>query len=138
MRMKIFIFGALFANFHCSFAVESEAVNVPAKDTPKVEATPEAKDDFARKTAVRLSSRYVQGNVLVYDCKDRHFVCTDMINATECHDARLEAIEKNRFNLPCAPVKHFKDTDECVEEHYKRMHQIPDTTWCYSEKKLRF
>tara|TARA_R110000868_G_scaffold300224_4_gene560665 strand:+ start:3905 stop:4315 length:411 start_codon:yes stop_codon:yes gene_type:complete len=95
-------------------------------------------DDFLKGTGIRLSPRYFKGEVLVYDCRDRHFVCTSMESATECREERDRFLAKDRFELPCAPIKRFKNHEACGEEQYKRVHDIPDKRWCYNEKKLRF
>lgn len=95
-------------------------------------------DDFLKGTGIRLSPRYFKGEVLVYDCRDQHFVCTNMDSATDCREERDRYLAKDRFELPCVPIRRFKDHEECAEEQYKRVHSIPDKRWCYNEKKLRF
>ncbi len=86
----------------------------------------------------RISNRYYKGPVLIYDCRDRHFVCVDQVSADDCHQGRTEALKKNRFDLVCAPLKVFKTEPECVAEHYRRVHEGVDKSWCYNERRLRF
>lgn len=86
----------------------------------------------------RVSSRYYKGAVLIYDCRDRHFVCVDQLSADQCHEERTKALKKNRFELVCSPLKVFKSEQECVAEQYQRMHESVDKTWCYNEHRLRF
>jgi hypothetical protein len=86
----------------------------------------------------RLAERYYKGSVLIYDCRDKHFVCADSESAKDCHELRQQALSRNRFELPCAPLKEFKEHSQCVEEQYRRVHTKAAKNWCYNERKLRF
>lgn len=133
-RMTYFLFTFLFAtNLLAQIDIATER-----EMRERAKAPDSGPKDFLEGTEVRLSSRYFRGGVLVYDCRDRHFVCTSISSANECHDERMWFINKDRFELPCAPIKQFKDHESCVSEQYKRVHDIPEARWCYNDKKLRF
>lgn len=95
-------------------------------------------EDYLQERATPLTFRYFSGPVLVYDCRDRHFICTSMLNAIDCRDQRDNSINLDRFELPCVPIKKYNSDEECIKEQYKRMHQIADLRWCYNNKKLGF
>lgn len=113
-------------------------IDISTEREQRAKELDEGSEDFLRGTDIRLSMRYYQGEVLVYDCRDRHFVCTSIDSANECHNERDLLLNKNRFELPCAPIKQFKDHETCVKEQYKRIHEVPETRWCYNDKKLKF
>ncbi len=123
-------------------AVAQRAIDVSTdrelKELEKAKNGDTGPKDFLSGTGIRLSTKYFKGEVLVYDCVDRHFVCTSLVSATECREERDSFLAKNRFELPCAPIKSFNTHEECSEEQYKRVHDIPNRVWCFNEKKLRF
>lgn len=140
MRMMIFYFCLFFG--HTSVAQIDIATDREIFERERARLQEEGAryriEDYIEETNTPLSSRYFKGSVLMYDCKDRHFVCTSMLNAIECRDMRDHLLNNERFFLPCVPIKRFKTDDECVKEQYRRMHEIPDLRWCYNSKKLSF
>lgn len=136
MRMMFLIFYTLLSTQ--AWGQVDVSTERELKEQARAAAKDQGPEDFLKGTGVRLSSRYFIGGVLVYDCVDRHFVCTSVESADECRDKRADAITKDRFELPCAPLKAFENHEVCVKEQYKRVHEIPLTAWCYNDKKLRF
>lgn len=114
------------------------SVNAVAQDTAsKVEKETDEATVY-RQVRERISERYFKGSTLIYDCKERHYVCVDRLSAEDCHRWRDEALRKNRFSLECAPLKEFKTNQECVQDQYQRVHDSISKAWCYNDRKLRF
>lgn len=140
MRMLLLHFFAFFLAQNTALAQPAIDVSTERelRELEKLKNGESGPKDFLSGTGIRLSTKYFKGEILVYDCVDRHFVCTSLESATECREERDRFLAKNRFELPCAPIKAFKSHEECSEEQYKRVHDIPDRVWCFNEKKLRF
>jgi hypothetical protein len=63
-----------------------------------------------------LSLKYVRGAFLLYDCYEKHWVCTTKFEFRNCRETRDELLKDNTLELNCTPIKEFKSEAECVEE----------------------
>ena len=63
-----------------------------------------------------LSLLYSRGPYLVYDCQNRHWVCTGKNEVERCNNAREFAIGENEMRLPCAVIKVFEDEKSCQKK----------------------
>ena len=68
-----------------------------------------------------ISSKYISGRFLIYDCKAQHYACVDDASVESCREERNLALEKENRKLPCVPLKNFMSEKECVGDIYKRM-----------------
>lgn len=60
-----------------------------------------------------LSLKYQRGKYLVYDCIDKHWVCTGEPEFDNCIDGREIAISENYERLPCVPIMQFDEVKAC-------------------------
>ncbi len=85
----------------------------------------------------RISNEYFQGQYLIYDCRQRHYVCVNSASFDKCRGRRDEALDERRFLLPCAPLLEFKSQKECFQEHYKQVHQLGNRKFCVNRSTYR-
>lgn len=62
-----------------------------------------------------ISAKYEAGPALVYDCLDKHWVCTGPNEHSVCSERRLENIQEGRIELNCMPDQIFPTIKECFE-----------------------
>lgn len=62
-----------------------------------------------------LSTKYQRGSYLLYDCYDKHWVCTAKAEFDTCQDARSTASKNKDDKLPCMPLKAFESEAKCNE-----------------------
>jgi hypothetical protein len=71
----------------------------------------------------QMSRKYFKGGYLMYDCYDRHWVCTTKAMSNACDDQREKAIDRNSLKLPCATWQSYADHDTCAIEQ-KRLVEL--------------
>ncbi|MBD67155.1 MAG: hypothetical protein CME62_18285 [Halobacteriovoraceae bacterium] len=81
-----------------------------------------------------LSIKYQRGEYLVYDCVDKHWVCTGKPEFNNCNEARDIAQYENRNKLPCASVKGFSSEDECNKIQKRLTSSGYDVRFCKSSE----
>jgi len=59
------------------------------------------------------STKYLRGQYLLYDCIDKHWVCTSKAEFGACKDGRTIAQADKQDKLPCAPIKEFESESQC-------------------------
>lgn len=84
-----------------------------------------------------LSDKYYSGPYLVYDCQDKHWVCTDKEAVESCNAARKRALERKGITMPCFVVKEYKKYKGCLKSNKKMINQIGDTKYCYHPDYLQ-
>jgi len=86
---------------------------------------------------IYISKEYEKGSNLIFDCKGRFWACVNERSKIKCEEARKEGL-KYRLSqqLPCAPLKSFKDHNECLKSQYEMMHQRRDRSFCLLSKSL--
>lgn len=60
-----------------------------------------------------LSLKYQRGKYLVYDCIDKHWVCTGEPEFDACEDTREISLRETYERLPCVPITAFNDVETC-------------------------
>lgn len=60
-----------------------------------------------------LSLKYTKGKFLLYDCYDKHWVCTSKFEYQSCRDLRKILIKDHTARLNCSPVKEFISENAC-------------------------
>lgn len=82
----------------------------------------------------RLSVKYTKGPILIYDCLDKHWVCTDKVEAKNCNDKRrYEELEKNE-NYPCAVFETFETNKQCIKKQKELIDQAIHVIFCVNPK----
>lgn len=62
-----------------------------------------------------LSLLYQRGAFLIYNCHDRHWVCSGEAEYKSCLEERNYALDEKTSKLPCAPIQKFKSDKACQE-----------------------
>lgn len=62
-----------------------------------------------------LSLLYQRGSYLIYNCYDKHWVCSGKAEYDSCLEERNFAIDENEDKLPCAPIQQFTSEKACQE-----------------------
>jgi hypothetical protein len=60
-----------------------------------------------------LSLKYTKGKFLLYDCYDKHWVCTSKYEYQACRDLRKILLKDHTARLNCSPVKQFSSEKDC-------------------------
>lgn len=60
-----------------------------------------------------ISVKYNAGPALVYDCLDRHWVCTGATEHQACQEKKAANIDIGRHELDCVPAKVFETKRDC-------------------------
>lgn len=82
----------------------------------------------------RLSLKYTKGNVLIYDCDDKHWVCTDVLEEKSCLSKREQVtLDKNQY-YSCVVFKTFKLYENCVKEQQRLTDHSVHVLFCTNSK----
>jgi len=79
----------------------------------------------------QFSAKYFGGNILLYDCHAKHWVCTEKDAAYDCNKERERSILLKEEILPCSVVAEYKDIQECIVMNQKVVNQPHQTRFCY-------
>jgi hypothetical protein len=82
----------------------------------------------------QLSDRYDRGVHLIYDCKEKHWVCTTKALSQYCEKTRKRAIENYEYSLPCAPFKGFENEKDCNLKQLEFTHKGHIQSYCFHDK----
>lgn len=86
-----------------------------------------------------LSIKYEAGPALVYDCLDKHWVCTGKSEHKDCTGRRLKNIEEGRIELNCMADKVFESKYDCVNFLERIIHRGNVPRGClHPEHRKRF
>lgn len=77
-----------------------------------------------------LSFKYVRGPHLVYDCKDKHWVCTGASEFNNCKKSRDFEIIERKDELSCIPSKVFSSEKDCVDSQKRIINASLMTRLC--------
>jgi hypothetical protein len=62
-----------------------------------------------------MSIFYQKGGYLIYDCIEKHWVCTAKPEHERCIAVRKNSISDNDPKLPCASIKKFISHEVCIK-----------------------
>jgi hypothetical protein len=62
-----------------------------------------------------ITDKYFAGAFLIYDCKEKHWVCVLQEDYKDCEADRKKAQIKNERELPCAPIGEFPSKRSCFQ-----------------------
>lgn len=80
----------------------------------------------------RLSIKYTKGNILLYDCDDKHWVCTDMLEQKNCLERREQiTLDKDQF-YPCVVYKTYKVYDDCIKDQQRLTDHAIQVLFCHN------
>ncbi len=90
------------------------------------------------KDEILVSKKYRSGLHLIYDCKDRFFVCVDEESFKKCQSERENDLKFGLDKvLVCAPFKKFPTRVDCLKAQYSQIQYPGNLTVCqrYERKK---
>ena len=84
-----------------------------------------------------ISSIYLSGSHLIYDCVKNHYACVNPDGFRYCKSRTLESIQKREKLSPCAAIKKFKRHNDCITDQ-KRLTDFPiPKKFCINFKFLK-
>lgn len=63
-----------------------------------------------------ISSKYLTGGHLLYDCEDQHWVCVIKENKEACDAKRQKEISLGKHHLTCFSAEFFQTYKECSQK----------------------
>lgn len=80
-----------------------------------------------------LSLKYQRGSYLMYDCTDKHWVCTGKSEYNLCLERRKVGILDKNLNLPCGAFTKFKSEKECQKYQIEVINRSEGVSFCVNE-----
>lgn len=99
-------------------------------------AASKANEDFSLFDSF-LDNNYQRGGHLVYDCLEKHWVCTGAIEYNRCLRYRSTALKDNKNKLPCGVVKKFKNEKVCQLEQSRLTSRSDYSRFCFHDNYRR-
>jgi hypothetical protein len=81
-----------------------------------------------------LSLKYQRGKYLVYDCIDRHWVCTGKAEFDLCLEQRDVGLLDKNSRMPCGAFDYFENEKKCQKHQKKLINRGDGTRFCYNLK----
>ncbi len=91
-----------------------------------------------RRKEPKISQEFSRGRFLIYDCKQRSFVCVNEPSYLLCREKRNLGYRAKRLALPCAPLKEFKEQVECFNKQYSLIHSQSEKSYCQNSKNAKY
>ncbi len=88
-------------------------------------------------TRDEFSDKYMAGPHLVFDCKDKHWVCVDDDNKKDCLDGREGRVKDKFRNYHCTYARSFEDKPSCFEFQKKMVNSGNNPEWSCTIDKWR-
>ncbi len=61
----------------------------------------------------RIAANYYEGETLVYDCKEGHWVCAAQSSVDLCQKNRGKSEEREQKSWPCVVFNKYSTTEQC-------------------------
>ena len=84
-----------------------------------------------------MDAYYQRGAYLVYDCRTRHWVCTQELEHKRCINQRKEALLDYKTILPCAHFDLFKKRKDCKSKQQQLTNAAKYEQFCLHPSKLK-
>ena len=116
-----------------SFSIQAQESKNKADLATKTEQKRDKSKDDITLSDPDLSIKYQRGRFLMYDCEDKHWVCTQKLEFDRCSEKRkyVDFIKGQLY--PCAPVKPFASEAECVKRQRKFTEKNHSVRSCLSK-----
>lgn len=89
-------------------------------------------NDFDPRTDI-ISEKYEAGPYLIYNCKEKHFVCVMEANYKECEAERAQDNLEKKLDLSCAPISKMLNKKSCFQQQLFFVSQNQGTKFCVGE-----
>lgn len=83
----------------------------------------------SKKSQYQINSRYKAGQYLIYDCFGRYYTCVEQDSFEACKTKRAQNHTKGPYL--CAPLKKFKNKEECVKHNYEAIEAATLQRFCF-------
>ena len=80
-----------------------------------------------------ISFKYERGSYLIYDCQDKHWICSGSLEFKRCQDWKKQADKRNAKSYQCVAVKRYKNISSCVDAQYAQVNKNHDIRFCLSD-----
>jgi hypothetical protein len=81
-----------------------------------------------------LSLKYQRGKYLVYDCLEKHWVCTGKSEFDLCLEQREVGLLDKNSRMPCGAFDFFKTELNCQKHQTLLTNRGEGTRFCYNTK----
>lgn len=78
-----------------------------------------------------ISTKYLRGNFLIYDCEDHHFACVEEKNYLDCKQKREFLLIRGEEKMPCAAFKEYPTYSLCIKKQYELMYSGSTFAFCF-------
>jgi hypothetical protein len=89
-----------------------------------------------------IAENYEAGSFLIYDCKEKHWVCVLEYYYKNCTNLREEDQLLKKLELSCAPIAQFPNKKSCFQQQLFLTGQNIGTNFCigdeWKQKEIRF
>lgn len=89
-------------------------------------------NDFDPRTDI-ISEKYEAGPYLIYNCKEKYFVCVMEANYKECEAERTQENADKKLELGCAPISKMLNKKSCFQQQLFFVSQNQGTKFCVGE-----
>lgn len=85
----------------------------------------------------QISAIYDRGEYLLYNCNDKHWVCTRKVEFDQCERLRKSAIADNMEFLPCVGIKKYEKVEKCITEQKRVTYNGVSNRFCLHPKRSK-
>jgi hypothetical protein len=86
----------------------------------------------------QIDQRYSTGNGLIYDCKEKTWVCVDEGNFKVCHEKYLKQQSLEKIFYDCLAEEMYPSYSECRKEQMNSLRNNFDFLCYRSDQRRRF
>lgn len=105
------------------------------------DSRPKYLNDYDPATDV-IAENYEAGPFLIYDCKERHWVCVLESYYKDCEASREEDQLLKKLELRCAPITKLSNKKSCFQQQLFLTSQNAGSNFCvgdeWKQKEIRF
>lgn len=89
-----------------------------------------------------ISEDYEAGPYLIYDCKNKHYVCVLESYFKECEEKKQKDLALNKENVSCTPISEHLNKKSCFQKQLLLVSRNHGTRACvakdWKQKEIDF
>lgn len=128
--MKSFCCFVIFFSFWGQVLAQQTATLSPSKTASPTFMNPIDRVHWERLHPY-ISTKYMRGNFLIYDCEEHHYACVEEKNFLACKEKREGLIVKGEEKLSCAAFKEYPTYSLCIKKQYELMYSGTPFAFCF-------
>jgi hypothetical protein len=97
------------------------------------DSQPKSLAGFDSKTDI-IADNYEAGPFLIYDCKEKHWVCVMEPFYKECQNQRLKDENEKSVEHSCAPISEFPTKKSCFQRQLFLTSQHHGNRFCIKDQ----